>query len=122
VKYNGASCSIGIQEVGIYIYSHLYTVLGALGRLLLCFTAANVVEGPINPFFWLNNPPALPFAAFHHPPWDYGIVFILWLGTPPAEGVAFKAASYPSNWSFGGELFVSPGIDPSYSSSSPDPK
>jgi hypothetical protein len=27
-----------------------------------------MVEGLANTFSW-------PFAAFHHPPWDYGIVF-----------------------------------------------
>jgi hypothetical protein len=34
-----------------------------------------MVEGPANTFSWLKKPPVLPFAAFHHPPWDYGIVF-----------------------------------------------
>jgi hypothetical protein len=59
-----------------------------------------MVEGPVNLFFWLKKPPALPFAAFHHPPLDYGIVFALRLGTPPkhpAEVVAFMATSYLSN-------------------------
>jgi hypothetical protein len=49
--------------------------------------------------------PSMNFAAFHHPPWDYVIVFALQPGTPPkhqAEGIDFKAASYPSNWPFGG--------------------
>jgi hypothetical protein len=41
-----------------------------------------MVEGPVNPFFWLKKLPALPFAAFHHPPLDYGIVFTLWHETP----------------------------------------
>jgi hypothetical protein len=40
----------------------------------LKFTAANVMGGSVDPFRWPKNPPALPFAAFHHPPWDYGIV------------------------------------------------
>jgi hypothetical protein len=34
-----------------------------------------MVGEPLDPFLWLKKPPALPFAAFHHPPWDYGIVF-----------------------------------------------
>jgi hypothetical protein len=34
-----------------------------------------MVGEPVDPFLWLKNPPALPFAAFDHPPWDYGIVF-----------------------------------------------
>jgi hypothetical protein len=42
-----------------------------------------MVKRTVNTFSWLKKPPALPFAAFHHPPWDYGIVFALWLGTPP---------------------------------------
>jgi hypothetical protein len=41
-----------------------------------------MVEGPLNPFFWLKKPLALPFAAFHHPPWDYGIVFAYGLTLP----------------------------------------
>jgi hypothetical protein len=67
---------IGTQE-RTYIYSHLYTVLRALDRLLWSFTAANMVEGSANVFLWLNKPPALPFAAFHHPPWDSSLVFAL---------------------------------------------
>jgi hypothetical protein len=34
-----------------------------------------MVEGPAKTFSWLKKPPELPFAAFHHPSWDYGIVF-----------------------------------------------
>jgi hypothetical protein len=41
-----------------------------------------MVEGPVNPFFWLKKLPALPFAAFHHPPLDFGIVFNLRHETP----------------------------------------
>jgi hypothetical protein len=52
------------------------------GQTSLKFTAVNMVEGPVYPFFLLKKPPVLPFAAFHHPPWDYGIVFALWSETP----------------------------------------
>jgi hypothetical protein len=38
-----------------------------------------MVGEPLDPFLWLKKPP---FAAFHHPPWDYGIVFAYGL-TPP---------------------------------------
>jgi hypothetical protein len=41
-----------------------------------------VVEGPADLFRWLKKPPALPFAAFHHPSWDYGIVFAYGLAMP----------------------------------------
>jgi hypothetical protein len=44
--------------------------------------AANVMEGSADPFRWLKKPPALPFAAFHHPPWDYGIVLAYGLAPP----------------------------------------
>jgi hypothetical protein len=64
------------------IYIAVHTVHGALGTLLRSFTAANVVGEPVDPFRWLKKPPALPFAAFHHPPWDYGIVFA-YGPTPP---------------------------------------
>jgi hypothetical protein len=40
------------------------------------------VGEPADPFRWQKKPPALPFAAFHYPPWDYGIVFAYGL-TPP---------------------------------------
>jgi hypothetical protein len=48
-----------------------------------------MVEEPVDPFRWLKKP-TLPFAAFHHPPWDYGIFFAYGLATPyhRAEGVA----------------------------------
>jgi hypothetical protein len=71
-----------MQEVGTYIYSRTYTALGALGLLLRSITAANVVGEPVDPFRWLKKPPALPFAAFHHPLWDYGIVLAYGLATP----------------------------------------
>jgi hypothetical protein len=41
-----------------------------------------MVGEPVDPFRWLKKPPPLPFAAFHHPPWDYGIVFAYGLATP----------------------------------------
>jgi hypothetical protein len=66
----------------IIIYSRAYTAHGALGRLLWSLTAANVVEGPADPFRWLKKPSALPFAAFHHLSWDYGIVFDYGLAKP----------------------------------------
>jgi hypothetical protein len=44
--------------------------------------AANVVGEPVDPFRWQKKPPALPFAAFHNPPWGYGIVFAYGLATP----------------------------------------
>jgi hypothetical protein len=68
------------------------------------FTAINMVDWPADTFSLLKKPPALPFAAFHHPPWDYSIVIALRL-EHRAEGVAFIAASYPSNWPFGGGIF-----------------
>jgi hypothetical protein len=34
----------------------------------------------------LKNPSALPSAALHHPPWDYGIVFALRRDTAVAPG------------------------------------
>jgi hypothetical protein len=34
-----------------------------------------MVGEPADSFIWLKKPLALPFAAFHHPPWDYGIIF-----------------------------------------------
>jgi hypothetical protein len=77
----GPPLCIGIQAVGTYIYSRTY-MHGALGTLLRSFTAANMVGEPVDPFRWLKKPPALPFAAFHHPPWDYGIVFA-YGPTPP---------------------------------------
>jgi hypothetical protein len=40
-----------------------------------------MVEESENTFSWPKKPPALPFAAFHHPPWDYGIIFALRLET-----------------------------------------
>jgi hypothetical protein len=40
------------------------------------------VEGPVNHFFWLKKPLALPFAAFHHPPRDYDIDLALQPETP----------------------------------------
>jgi hypothetical protein len=82
------------EEFRTYIYSRSYTLHGALGRLCpLSFTAVNMVGEPVDPFLWLKKFPALPLTAFHHPPWDYGIVFTYGL-TPPhwAEGVAFIAA------------------------------
>jgi hypothetical protein len=36
---------------------------------------------PVDLFRWLKTPPALPFVAFHHPPWDYIIVFAYGLTT-----------------------------------------
>ncbi len=63
------------------IYSRTYTAHGALGRLLWSCTVANVVGEPVDPFRWLKKPPALHFAAFHHPSWDYGIVFAYGLAT-----------------------------------------
>jgi hypothetical protein len=44
--------------------------------------AANVVGEPVDPFRWLTNTPSLPFAVFHNPPWDYGIV-LGYSQTPP---------------------------------------
>jgi hypothetical protein len=42
----------------------------------------------------LKKPPALPFAALHHPLWDYSIVFALWWDTAvaPGGGHSFTAA------------------------------
>jgi hypothetical protein len=40
------------------------------------------MEGSADPFRWPKKPPALPFAAFHHPPWDYGIVLAYGLAPP----------------------------------------
>jgi hypothetical protein len=78
----GDPLCIGKQEVGTYIYSCPYTVHEALCTFLLSFTAVNMVEGPANTLSWLKKPPAQPFAALHHPPWDYGIVFT-YGPTPP---------------------------------------
>jgi hypothetical protein len=41
-----------------------------------------MVEGLVDTFSWLKKPPVLPFAAFHHPPWDFGIILALLPGTP----------------------------------------
>ncbi len=48
----------------------------------------------------LKNPSALPFAALHHPPWDYGIVFTLRRDTAvaPGGGGSFYSCTYPSGW------------------------
>jgi hypothetical protein len=40
-----------------------------------------MVGEPVD-LLWLKKPLALPFAAVHHPPWDYGIIFAYGL-TPP---------------------------------------
>jgi hypothetical protein len=67
-----------------YVYSHLYIVLGALGRLLSSFTAANIVEGPVYIHLsWLKRPPAVPSAALHNPLWDIIVIFALRPATPP---------------------------------------
>jgi hypothetical protein len=41
-----------------------------------------MVGEPVDLFCWQKKPPVLPFAAFHHPPWDYGIVFAYGLAPP----------------------------------------
>ncbi len=48
----------------------------------------------------LKNPSALPFAALHHPPWDYGIVFALRRDTAVAPGGGRSSCSctHPSGW------------------------
>jgi hypothetical protein len=48
----------------------------------------------------LKNPLALPYAALHHPPWDYGIVFALRQDTAvaPGGGRSFYSCTYPSGW------------------------
>jgi hypothetical protein len=58
-----------------------------------------MVKVPVNTFSRLKSfvSPALPSAALDHPPWDYGIVVILQLGTPPEH--------YPSNWPSRGGVF-----------------
>ncbi len=66
--------------------------------------AANVVGEPVDPFRWLKKPPALPFAAFHHPPWYYGIVFAYGLTPPEGGGRSLHGCICPSNRPFGGEL------------------
>jgi hypothetical protein len=73
---------IGKQEVGTYIYSRTYTVHGALGNFFEVLRLLHVVGESVDLFCWLKKPPALPFAAFHHPPWDFGIVFAYGLTLP----------------------------------------
>ncbi len=48
----------------------------------------------------LKKPLALPFAALHHPLWDYGIVFALRRDTAiaPGRGRSFYSCTYPSSW------------------------
>jgi hypothetical protein len=48
----------------------------------------------------LKKPSALPFAALHHPLWDYGIVFALRRDTAvaPGGGRSFYSCTYPSGW------------------------
>jgi hypothetical protein len=68
---------------------YIYKVLRAL-EADFC-----MVEGSVNTFSWLKRPHALPSAVFHHPLWDYSIIFTLRPGTLPwhwTEGVAFIAA------------------------------
>ncbi len=78
----GPPLCIGKLEVGTYIYSRTYTAHGTLGNFFEVFTAANVMEGSVDPFRWPKKPPALPFAAFHHPPWDYSIALAYGLAPP----------------------------------------
>jgi hypothetical protein len=65
---------------------------------------------------WLKNPLALPFAALHHPPWDYGIVFALRRDTAvaPGGGRSFYSCTYPSGWPIeGGDYsYVYTWLDP----------
>ncbi len=64
----------------------------------------------------LKKPSALPFAALHHPPWDYGIVFALWRDTAVAPGGerSFYSCTYPSGWPIeGGDYsYVYTWLDP----------
>jgi hypothetical protein len=64
----------------------------------------------------LKNPSALPFAALHHPPWDYGIVFALRRDTAvaPGRGHNFYSCTYPNGWPIeGGDYsYVYTWLDP----------
>jgi hypothetical protein len=64
----------------------------------------------------LKKPSALPFAALHHPPWDYGIVFALRRDTAaePGRGRSFYSCTYPSGWPIEGGVhsYVSTWLDP----------
>ncbi len=48
----------------------------------------------------LKKPSALPFAALHHPLWDYGIVFALQRDTAiaPGGGRSFYSCIFPNGW------------------------
>jgi hypothetical protein len=65
---------------------------------------------------WLKKPSALPFAALHHSPWDYGIVFALRRDTAvaPGGGRSFYSCTYPSGWPIeGGDYgYVYTWLDP----------
>jgi hypothetical protein len=52
---------------------------------------------------WLKKPPALSFAALHHPLWDYGIVFALWWDRAVATGGG--RSFYPNGWPIGGGVY-----------------
>jgi hypothetical protein len=69
-------------------------VLRALGELFLKFYSCKYGGGVSENFSWLKKPPMLPFAAFHHPLWDYGIVFALQAGTAVATGGGRSFYSY----------------------------
>jgi hypothetical protein len=64
----------------------------------------------------LKKPSALPFAALHHPPWDYGIVFALRRDTAvaPGGGRSFYSCTYPSGWPIevGDYAYVYTWLDP----------
>jgi hypothetical protein len=64
----------------------------------------------------LKKPSALPSAALHHPPWDYGIVFGLRWDTAvaPGGGRSFYSCTYPSGWPIeGGDYsYVYTWLDP----------
>ncbi len=64
----------------------------------------------------LKKPSALPFAALHHPPWDYGIVFALRRDTAvePGGGRSFYSCTYPSGWPIEGGVcsYVYTWLDP----------
>jgi hypothetical protein len=64
----------------------------------------------------LKYPSALPYAALHHPPWDYGIVFALRRDTAetPGGGRSFHSCIYASSWPIeGGDYgYVYTWLDP----------
>ncbi len=76
-------CPIGIQEVGIFMFSYSYPSHWTPGRTSMKFYSCWCGGGVSEHLFWLKSPAALLSAAIHHSPWDYSIVFTPWLWTLP---------------------------------------